>query len=441
MADEIERRLFQSIPENIAQQGLTTLRAMLGPVKDVINRRLFPKEPMTETQVEWLLRLLSSMDSDKDPEAARVGEREGRTVTPLIDRLSWGFNHGIGRSGSLTDPQPKAVGASLMQRIADHVAVDAIRKLGLPNVKYGMIVPMSTGMTIALVLSALRREYNVTRVLWPRVDHWSPRRAILFAGLQEVPVATTLDGDAVRADLDDLQKKICTHHNDCAVLATTTFFPPRAADPVSDIARLCVEHQVPLIINNAYGVQSVDIMSNIRSAIDTGRVDAVIQSTDKNFLTPVGGSILVSPYEKIISHAASTYAGRASAAPHIQALAALLLLGQKGYARLRVEQRENRQYLATRMQEIAETVAERILNVENPVACAMTLNRYAAHTLGARLYALRVTGPRVVPAGEFGACIDCYPHSYVVVNAAIGARRLDVELATTKLFKELKTLK
>ncbi len=438
--DEIERSLFRSIPENMARSGLTTIRAVLRPVKDIINRRQFPQEPLTEAQVEWLLRLLSSMDSDKDPEMARVGEREGRTVSTLLDRLSCGFNHGIGRSGSLTDPQPKAIGASLMQRIADQIAVDAIRKLGLPEVRYGMIVPMATGMAIAMVLSALRREYGVSRVLWPRVDHLSPRRAILFAGLQEVPVATTLDGDAVRADINDLHKKVC-EHPDCVVLATTTFFPPRAPDPIRDIACMCAENNIPLIINNAYGVQSVEIMQMIRSAIVAGRVDAIIQSTDKNFLTPVGGSILVSPDESVVTHTASTYAGRASAAPHVQALAALLLLGQQGYERLRMEQSENRQYLETRMREIADTVSERLLVVENPVACAMTLDTSTARRLGPHLYSLRVTGPRVVPEGAFGACIDCYPYSYVVVNAAIGARRQDVKVATTKLFKEIKRLK
>ena len=53
------------------------------------------------------------------------------------------------------------------------------------------------------------------------------------------------------------------------------------------------------IVINAYGVQSPEWMKLIRSAIDAGRVDVIIQSTDKNFLTPIGGAVIASPYKEI----------------------------------------------------------------------------------------------------------------------------------------------
>jgi hypothetical protein len=47
-----------------------------------------------------------------------------------------------------------------------------------------------------------------------------------------------------------------------------------------------------------------------------------------------------------------------------------------------------------------------------------------------------VTGPRAVEKGAYGSSSDDYPHSYLVMSAAIGASKNDVETATTKLDKE-----
>ncbi len=437
MVDELERRLLETIPTNMAARGLTTLDALIRPIRDLLSRQQFPEESLSDRQIEWLLKLLSSMDSDKDPAAARVGEREGRVASPLVERLSFAFNHGVGRSGHVTAPQPKAAGASLMQQLCNNVAVDAIRRLGLPNIRHGLVLPVSTGMCIALVFAALRRELGVRRVFYPRIDHKSPRRGLALAGVEVIEVPTILTGDAVRPNLDWLSTVLPERRDEAAVLATTTFFSPREPDPVKEIARLCSDLDTPLVINNAYGVQSPRIMAMIRSAVDAGRVDAVIQSSDKNFLAPVGGSILVSASRDIVEWTAATYAGRATAAPVVQTLAALLALGRSRYEQLRSEQAENRQLLETMLGEVADAVGQRLLSVFNPVSCAMTLDGLDARVIGARLYSARVTGPRAVEQGDQGSCIDGYPHSYVVMNAAIGSSREDVETAVAKLHKEL----
>ena len=433
--DEIERILEKTIPDSMLRRGRTTVDSLLGPVKDVLNRRLFPQKALTDLQLEMMFQLLSSLDTDKDPEAARVGEREARVASPYVGRLSIGFNHGIGRSGKLAAPQPKAPGASQMQQVANSVALDAIRKLGLSNVKGGLVTPLSTGMTISLVLGALRRELGIRRVLFPRIDHTSPHRAIAFTGLEEVVVPTIIEGDAVNVDMGLLEKEI-ENNESTAVLATTTFFPPRESDPVKDIAKMCAGHDVPLVINNAYGVQSEQVMKEVRAAIDAGRVDAVVQSSDKNFLAPVGASIVVTPKKEFIDSIADTYAGRATAAPIAQTLAALLAIGLDIYKDLQKEQIENRSLLETLMTEIAEKLNQRVLRVWNPVACAMTMDGLDAREIGARLYNARVTGPRAVEKGGMGSSVEDYPHSYIVMSAAIGASKSDVETATTKLYKE-----
>jgi O-phospho-L-seryl-tRNASec:L-selenocysteinyl-tRNA synthase len=433
--DEIERILEKTIPDSMLRRGRTTIDSLLGPVKDVLNRRLFPEKALTDLQLEMMFQLLSSLDTDKDPEAARVGEREARVASPYVARLSAGFNHGIGRSGKLAAPQPKAPGASQMQQVANNVALDAIRKLGLSNVKGGLVTPLSTGMTIALVLGAFRREFGIRRVLYPRIDHTSPHRGIALSGLEELVVPTVIEGDAVRADIDYLKKKMKDSES-TAVLATTTFFPPRDSDPVKDIAKACSEHDMPLVINNAYGVQSERVMAEIRAAVDAGRVDAVVQSSDKNFLAPVGASIVVTPKKDFIDSIADTYAGRATAAPVAQTLAALLAIGLDTYKDLQKEQLETKKLLEQQMNEVAEKLGQRMLSVWNPVACAMTLDGLKVREIGARLYNASVTGPRAVEKGGLGSSVENYPHSYIVMNAAIGTSKNDVETATTKLYKE-----
>jgi O-phospho-L-seryl-tRNASec:L-selenocysteinyl-tRNA synthase len=433
---DIDEKLAELIPKRMTERGRITIDSLLAPIKDILNRRRFPEKSLADDQIELMFRLLSSMDTDKDPAAARVGEREARVASPYTSQLAAGFNHGIGRSGNVTAPQPKAPGASLMQQVANTVALDAIRSLGLPNVKGGVILPLATGMTIGLVLSALRSEYSFDTVLHPRLDHSSPIKGITLAGLDIVTTPTVLEGDAVRADMTKLEEEV-SNRESCAILATTTFFPPRESDSIKEIARLCSDKDIPLVVNNAYGVQSEVVMARLQSAIDAGRVDAIVQSSDKNFLAPVGASITVSPNEELVERVAESYAGRASAAPVVQTLAALLALGRERYKALRVEQLENKLNLDTRLNEIAESIGQRVLKVDNPVASAMTLDGLDAKDLGGRLYNLRVTGPRAVPKGAFGSCIDDYPHSYLVMNAAIGASRSDVENATTKLFKEV----
>ncbi|UCE11263.1 MAG: O-phosphoseryl-tRNA(Sec) selenium transferase [Candidatus Thorarchaeota archaeon] len=436
MDDEIKKKLSDVIPKSIARRGGTTLDALLGPIKDLLNRKRFPEKPFSDSQVEMLLQFLSSMDSDKDPKAVRVGEREGRVASPLVERLSSGFNHGIGRSGHLNAPQPKAAGASEMQVLANRISLDAIRQLGLPNVRDGIVLPLATGMALGLIFASLRRDENIRCVLYPRIDHTSPKRGIALAGLDEIPVATIIEDDSVNVDMSDLENKMSRTKN-YAVLATTTFFPPRAMDPVKTIARFCADRDVPLVVNNAYGVQSENVMREVMTSIDAGRVDAIVQSSDKNFLTPVGGSVVVSPKESTITSIAETYAGRASAAPIVQTLASLLLIGLEKYRTMREEQKSNFGLLGEKLDVIASSVGQRVLSVSNPVAYAMTLDGLDAHEIGSRLFNRRVTGPRAIALGEKGSCVDHYPHSYIVMNAAIGVTKNDVEGATAKLYKEL----
>ena len=85
-------------------------------------------------------------------------------------------------------------------------------------------------------------------------------------------------------------------------------FAPRGMDDVVGLAQVCKRHNVGHIVNNAYGVQAGAIVSALNvvrtphgsgpragtitvlegcQACKRGRVDAIVQSTDKNFMVGV----------------------------------------------------------------------------------------------------------------------------------------------------------
>lgn len=438
------------IPKNMLNRGQLVLNEFLKPIKILFEQKALPEEPWNQEQISYLLKTLSSMDTDKDDNAARVGEREARIASKINLKLSAGFCHGIGRSGFLTAPQPKAPGGSIMYDTSNYIARDFLRKFGLPNIKKAIVVPIATGMSLALCLSAFRPDWSdknlahKRKILVPRVDHNSLLKAIKFVGITPKIIDGKVFGDSVRVPFEDIQDAL---DDDCfGIISLTSFFPPREHDNLKKISKFARENDLCHIIINAYGVQSPEWMKLIRSAIDAGRVDAIIQSTDKNVLTPVGGAVIASPSKEIIENISQTYAGRASAAPVVNFLVAMLSLGRQGYQDLLHQQQKNRQLLEEKLEQFSERIDERILDVFNPVAVAMTLNHLPEeklYALGGALYNLRVTGPRVYNPDEkvFGVCCDDYPYPYIVMNAAIGSRESDILLAVERLEKAYHQIK
>ncbi len=438
-----------SIPQNMLDRGQIVLNNFMKPIKTLFEQKSVPKEPWNDEQIEFLLRTLSNMDTDKDSNAARVGEREARIASKLHLQTSAGFCHGVGRSGFLTAPQPKAPGGSIMYEISNYLARDILRSYGLPNIKEAIVVPLCTGMSLSLTLGALRPDggenYSSSKktVLIPQVDHKSLLKSIELMGLKSKIIKGKIFGDAVRIPTEDIETNI---DNDCyAIISITSFFPPREPDNIKEISKLAREKDLVHIIINAYGVQSPEWMKLIRSAIDAGRVDAIIQSTDKNFLTPVGGSLIASPAKENIIKISQAYAGRASATPVVNFLISMLSLGINGYQKLIEEQQQNRKLLEEKLSIVAKNLNERILEIYNPVAVALSLDNLKEEHLfaiGGALYNLRVTGPRVYSPKEnaFGTCCENYPTPYIVMNAAIGSKKEDIVSAVERFEKAYKQI-
>ena len=70
------------------------------------------------------------------------------------------------RSGDIAEEQPKAAGSSLLYKLTNALALDAIKRAGAKNACRCLVLPTATGMTVTLTLLALQKvefphKYNV----------------------------------------------------------------------------------------------------------------------------------------------------------------------------------------------------------------------------------------------------------------------------------------
>ncbi|KAL7524844.1 hypothetical protein ACHAXR_001077, partial [Thalassiosira sp. AJA248-18] len=343
--------LFSSlqIPNNHTSVGLSNLISSNSQAKALFHHKRLPDHGWSDLQIQRLLFELSVLDtnceetvkcqlSSTTPNSGfshrwtGAGEREGRVYSNLVSQRHYGFGHGIGRSGDVMEAQPKAVGSSALLRLTLRLTLDAVRRgaglngnVGKGNqpsgpASFGTLLPVCTGMSMALVLSGLRDrarkmdaviseeggncstppDRNI--VLWSRIDQKSCYKAILSAGLRCIVLPTRAhpDTDEVSTDLQALKEALDQYGDQIlAVLTTTSCFCPRVPDEVDAVAKMIQTWNdgkggagISHVINHAYGLQCQATNKLLNRACTIGRVDAIICSTDKNFLVPVGGALI-----------------------------------------------------------------------------------------------------------------------------------------------------
>lgn len=359
----------------------------------------------------------------------------------------------------------QAAGSSLLVKLTNILTKHALLMAGMPDVGAVTVLPVATGMAITLTLLALKatRPNTARYVLWPRIDQQSCLKAVVSAGLEPVVIQNLLLGDQLSTDLDAIVAQIETlgAANIVCVVSTTSCFAPRGADKVVEIAKLCRSAGIGHIINNAYGVQSTALCKLITSASRKGRVDAVVQSTDKNFMVPVGGAVIAAGTKSLLIEAVNkTYPGRASLSPLLDLLMTLLHWGQQGWERVLADREELYTYAREQLDYVASELGEKVLNTpDNPISLALTLTRLhpagedclgnqagARHVsfLGSMLFKRSVSGTRVVARGVtkqvagidfegFGAHCNAYPHDYLTVAAAVGTNKQEILSFIAKL--------
>lgn len=443
------------VSRTYVSQGRDAKRTHEKAIQHLLQQGKLPEFGWSDLRIELLLQEFALMDSNNFPANVGVGEREARIVSKLVAKRHYRLGHGIGRSGDVTAVQPKAAGSSLLAQLTNKMLLDVIRKCGVPSARQCVLIPVATGMALMLVLLTLRQQRPQARyVAWPRIDQKSCFKCMLSAGLEPLVVENELVGDELRTDVQQLEKVIngVGAENVLCVLTTTSCFAPRAPDRLPEVARLCKSLDIPHLVNNAYGVQSTKCMHSIQEAMAVGRVDAFVQSTDKNFLVPVGGAIVASQSEDFIRGVAQTYPGRASSSPTVDVFITLLSLGWHGYHQLTLERKEHYKYLRERVEEVAHKYGERVLHTpHNPISIGVTLSGLELSKeewteFGSMLFIRHVSGIRVVSPGSsktmgphsllnWGAHYDHYPTTYFTAAAAIGMSRHEVDMFASKLDK------
>ena len=433
-------------------------------LRALLSSRCLPPAGWPPGEVEAFVRETALLDNTAFLGLAGMGEREGRVLAPAVARRYFGLAHGMGRSGDLTAEQPKACGSSLLAKLSNLLVRSALKQAGLRGCGPALVLPLATGMALMLTLQALRRTRppGARFILWPRVDQKTGIKCVSAAGLELVVVENKVEGDRVFADLEAVERAVreLGADNVVGVLSTTACFAPREPDDVVGLAVLCERLGVGLVVNNAYGVQCGRTCAAVEMAWGAGRVDAVVQSTDKNFLVPVGGAVVAGPRSRpgVVEGVACLYPGRASLGPSLDVLMTLLELGGEGWRHLLQERRETYDFLKSRLEGFAESVGERVLDVPgNTISMAMTLSTIKAAPrsttqLGSMLFRRNVSGCRVFcPSGKvsevdghkfvnFGSHTDAYPHAYLNVAAAVGMQKEEVNLFIDRLEKCWKDL-
>ncbi|XP_069374607.1 O-phosphoseryl-tRNA(Sec) selenium transferase isoform X2 [Paralichthys olivaceus] len=332
------------VSASYVRQGSQARRGHEQLIRHLLEQGKCPEEGWSESTIELFLNELAVMDSNNFLGNCGVGEREGRVASSLVARRHYRLIHGIGRSGDIAAIQPKAAGSSLLNKLTNSVVLDILKLAGVRSVASCFVVPMATGMSLTLCFLTLRHRRPKARyIIWPRIDQKSCFKAMITAGFEPVVVENILEGDELRTDLETVERKIeeLGADNILCVHSTTSCFAPRVPDRLEELATICAKYNIPHIVNNAYGVQSSKCMHLIQQGARVGRIDAFVQSLDKNFMVPVGGAIIAGFDESFVQEISQMYPGRASASPSLDVLITLLTLGASGYKKLLSERKGN----------------------------------------------------------------------------------------------------
>lgn len=143
------------VPKSYLDQGLQSLRQKQNALRTLLTHRNLPEKGWSEPCIEYVLQELSIMDSNNFETNVGVGEREGRILSPMVRRRHFGLAHGVGRSGDIGAVQPKAAGSSLLYKLTNILALQALRDAGLKRIKSALVLPVATGMAITLTIRAI----------------------------------------------------------------------------------------------------------------------------------------------------------------------------------------------------------------------------------------------------------------------------------------------
>ena len=328
--------------------------------------------------------------------------------------------------------------------------------MGVRSAKKAVLLPMATGMTLMLTLLTIKSiRMDAKYVLWSRIDQKSCFKCILTANLTPVVIDTLRNEDELETNVAEFDNQInkLGAHNIVCIVSTTSCFAPRGCDDIEALGILSKRHNIPHIVNNAYGLQSTFLTHQLEQAHRAGNVDIFIQSTDKNLLVPVGGAIIAGSNKKLVDAVAKRYAGRGSSSQSLDVFMTLLSLGKNGYLELVQDRKELFIYLRQKLRNLSTRHSEKILLTKrNPMSIALTLENFdkaKVSMIGSMLFTRGVSGCRVITTTD-SKSIDGHKflgwgsHTtnsnnipYITAAAGLGISKVEIDTFIDKLDKVL----
>ena len=430
---------------------------------ELLSQRKIPEDGWDPESIELLIREISLWDSNNFSEKAALGEREGRCFSTIVRRRHWGLIHGIGRSGDVNAEQPKAAGSSLLLNLTRLLVRDALKSIfQITRVPKDVVVlPVATGMALMLGMMAVSQfhgDCNRRNVIWSRIDQKSCIKAMTFDPSLEIHVIEQVrQGEGLVTDVQSISNLIDLLGEEAihSIVLTTSTFAPRTPDDVPTISVICRERKIPLVVNNAYGLQCSKCCHLINEALRIGRLDLVVQSTDKNFGVPVGGSILFGPLASKINQ---LYPGRASISPILDLFITFLEVGKRKWRLYLKERKHHYDYLISELEKINGVHVLKIPTNQISVTVSISHQQVCDEHLGAELFLRNISGarvfvqtdtakrfePNITPLMNFG-CHSSEPvvGRYLNVACGIGISKdeIDIFISRFKFLLQKRTLK
>lgn len=333
-------------------------------------------------------------------------------------------------------------------------------------------------MSLTMTYLTLKKENNKAKyIIFPRIDQKTCLKSIVTSGMiplvlepiyneEENCIETNVsllekyleNGIFEVMKEDNTYEKIeFTLDEILCISSTTSCFAPRAYDHIIEISKISKLHNIPHIINNAYGIYCSKITDELNQSNKFGRIDAIISSTDKNLMTPVGGSFIYSRNKSLLSKICKNYPGRASISPITDVFITLLEVGKLKYKCLMKERVDIYKQMLIDMEKIAEKYGEKLIKIKrNKISIAMTLDNTQRKLnvsnkeltyLGGMFFNRQISGIKIiVPKDtlEFQSCFfrnyGCHTNSksivpMVVFAVAIGLTNKEAEEFKNKFQK------
>ena len=174
-------------------------------------------------------------------ETVGVGEREGRVQSALVRGRHMGLAHGVGRSGDLLAQQPKAAGSSLLHSLTHALVLHAVKLAGLTEAKQVLLLPVATGMSIVLTLTAIKHNHPSWVKHQQQATAYAQALAQAAAGgmVESVPSSSS-DSSSISSSSTPAAAASSSSSSNAAISAAAAFTFPLLPAPPAAVAPLFV---------------------------------------------------------------------------------------------------------------------------------------------------------------------------------------------------------